>query len=71
MTHIELLIMPKKFHLVETHFYSILLKMLSCRKKWLCDNLLNANKTYMKLHTVTGLRKRDVKVIIITKSVMQ
>jgi hypothetical protein len=48
MTHRELIIVLRKFHLYETQF-SLFLKMLPHHKKRLYDSLLNANETLMKM----------------------
>jgi hypothetical protein len=48
MTHKELVIVPREFHLDETHFFSLFLNTLSCHQKYR-DNLFNANKTRVKL----------------------
>jgi hypothetical protein len=48
MTHRELIIVPREFHPHETHF-SLFLKMLLHHQKCLCDTLLNANETLIKL----------------------
>jgi hypothetical protein len=41
--------MSKEFYPYETHFFSFFLKTLPHHPKRLCDSLLNANKTLMKL----------------------
>jgi hypothetical protein len=48
MTHRELIIVSREFHPHETHI-SHFLKMLLRHKKRLCDTLLNANETLIKL----------------------
>jgi hypothetical protein len=48
-TQRELVIVPREFHLDETHFFSLFLNTLSCHQKYLCGNLFNANETNVKL----------------------
>ena len=46
---IESWIVPREFHLDETHFFYLFLNTLPCHQNSLCGNLFNANKTHMKL----------------------
>jgi hypothetical protein len=55
MTHRELVIVSREFHLRETHF-SFFLKTLAHYQKHLCGSLLNANNTLIKLSLTPGLR---------------
>ena len=55
ITHIELVIVSREFHLDETYFFSLFLNTLSCHQKYLCGNLFNANKTDMKLPLTLAL----------------
>ena len=48
MTHKELVIVSREFHLDESHFFSLFLNAMSCHQKCLCDNLFDANETHMK-----------------------
>jgi hypothetical protein len=49
MTLRDLVIVPREFYPNETHFFSLLLKMLPHHQNRLRGSLLNANKTLMKL----------------------
>jgi hypothetical protein len=49
MTHRELVTVPREFHPHETQFFSLFIKTLTCHQKCICDRLLNANETLVKL----------------------
>jgi hypothetical protein len=48
-THRELVIVPREFHLDETHFISLFLNTPPRHQKCQRGNLFNANETHMKL----------------------
>ena len=49
MTHCELLSVPREFRPQKTHFFSLLINLVTHNTKCICGGLLNVDEIRMKL----------------------